>query len=108
VLNGEIPDVDLIRARIELGAGLVLVLGPNLTEEQVGTVLGIPLSLTAREDAVSLTGLNINDPLLTEIPEWCTPSRLNGSGGDALLSVQPLVPITKRRVGYLAGTTNEL
>ena len=38
VLNGEIPDEDALRARLDQGAGLVLFLGPNLNEQQVSAV----------------------------------------------------------------------
>jgi O-antigen/teichoic acid export membrane protein len=67
VLNGEIPDVEGIRRRLAEGAGLVLIFGPLLTEQQVGSLLGIPLGLTRSDDAVSITNLNIKDPLITEI-----------------------------------------
>lgn len=67
VLNGEIPEAEVIRIRMAHGAGLVLILGPDLTEQQVGSLIGIPLGLTARDNAVSITNLNINDRLLTEI-----------------------------------------
>jgi O-antigen/teichoic acid export membrane protein len=67
VLNGAIPDMETIRAGVEGGAGLVLILGPDLTETQVGDLLGIPLTLKSQTDAASLTGIKINDPVLTEI-----------------------------------------
>ena len=67
VLNGQIPDPQLIRSRLDQGAGLVLIFGPDLTEAQVIDILGIPLTLTAEENADSLTGLNVNDPLLTGV-----------------------------------------
>ena len=92
VLNGEIPEADLIRARIRQGAGLVLILGPNLTEGQVGSVLGIPLTLKAHEDAVSLTGINIDDPLLTDVIWNGAPQvRERFEAMTPLSSVQPLV-----------------
>ncbi len=92
VLNGVIPNVDLIRARVGGGAGLVLFLGPNLNEEQVRTVLGIPLTLTAKQDAVSLTNLKLNDPLLTEIIWNGAPQvRERFEVMTPLSSVQPLV-----------------
>jgi O-antigen/teichoic acid export membrane protein len=92
VLNGVIPDAEIIRARIEQGAGLVLILGPTLTEEQVSGVLGIPLTLKPHEDAVSLTGININDPLLTEIVWNGAPQvRERFEMQTPVSSVQPLV-----------------
>ncbi len=68
VLNGEIPDSQAMMARLEAGAGLVLILGPNLTSTEVESLLGFPASLELHEDAVSLTALaGVADPLLTEI-----------------------------------------
>ena len=92
VLNGEIPDIELIRGRVGQGAGLVLFLGPTLTEEQVGGVLGIPLTLTVQEDAVSLTNIDLDDPLLTEIIWNGAPQiRERFDVVTPLSSVQPLV-----------------
>ena len=92
VLNGEIPDVELIRARVGQGAGLVLFLGPTHPEEQVGGVIGIPLTLTAQEDAVSLTNIDLDDPLLTEIIWNGAPQiRERFEVVTPLSSVQPLV-----------------
>lgn len=92
VLNGEIPNLEVIRPRIAQGAGLVLLLGPNLSEQQVSDVLGIPLGLTARDDAVSLTNLQVKDPLLTEIRWNSAPQvRERFDTITPVSSVQPLV-----------------
>jgi O-antigen/teichoic acid export membrane protein len=92
VLNGVIPDAETIRARVENGAGLMLILGPNLTEEQVGALLGIPLVLRPREDAVSLTNLELDDPLITEIIWNGAPQiRERFDLQTPVSSVQPLV-----------------
>ena len=45
VLNGVIPDSEMIRSRVAEGAGLVLILGVDMTEQQVSDVLGMPLVL---------------------------------------------------------------
>ncbi|MGE5643523.1 MAG: lipopolysaccharide biosynthesis protein, partial [Byssovorax cruenta] len=92
VLNGEIPNGDALRARLDQGAGLVLFLGPNLNEQQVSAVLGIPLGLTRESEAVSLKNLNVNDPLLTEIPWNGAPQvRERFAVITPISSVQPLV-----------------
>ncbi len=92
VLNGEIPDVEMVRTRVAQGAGLVLFLGPTLTEEQVGGVLGIPLMMTLHDDAVSLTNIDLNDPLLTEIIWNGAPQiRERVDVVTPVSSVQPLV-----------------
>ena len=67
VLNGVIPDPLQVAARLEAGAGLVLILGPDLTSGQVETALGVPLSLEMHNDAVSLTNLPLDDPLVKQI-----------------------------------------
>jgi O-antigen/teichoic acid export membrane protein len=92
VLNGESPNVDLIRTRVGQGAGLVLILGPNLSEAQVSGVLGIPLTLSQHADAVSLTNLSLDDPLLKEIIWNGAPQvRERFDIVTPLSSVQPLV-----------------
>ncbi len=92
VLNGVIPDAETVRARVENGAGLVLILGKDLTEEQVGSLLGMPLVLRPREDAVSITSLDIDDPLLTEIIWNGAPQvRERFDLQTPVSSVQPLV-----------------
>jgi O-antigen/teichoic acid export membrane protein len=59
VLNGQIPvaEAAAIRKRVQGGAGLLLILGPSLTEKAVGDLLGEPISLTKKDDALSLAPL---------------------------------------------------
>ena len=92
VLNGVIPDGEAIRARVAEGAGLVLILGAGITEEQVSEMLGMPLVLRPVEEAVSLTSLDVNDPLLTEIVWNGAPQvRERFDMQTPVSSVQPLV-----------------
>ncbi len=67
ILNGTIPDPAAAAAQLERGAGLVLILGPDLTAADVEAAAGIPVELTARSEAVSLTEVEVDDPLVTEI-----------------------------------------
>ena len=67
VLNGTIPASDRIAARVKAGAGLVLILGPDLSSAEVTAVTGTPLTLTEKSDAVSLTDVKIDDPLVKQI-----------------------------------------
>ncbi len=92
VLNGVIPDDESIRTRLAEGAGLVLILGADLTEEQVGGLLGMPLVLRPIEEAVSITTLDVNDPLLAEIVWNGAPQiRERFDLQTPVSSVQPLV-----------------
>ncbi len=68
VLNGAIPDPEGLAARVREGAGLVLILGPDLSARQVEALLGFPVALTAREDPLSLVAAaGQDDPVLTDI-----------------------------------------
>ena len=64
VLNGEIPEGEAIRTRVEQGAGLVLILGPDLAASQINSLLGGNVSLITREDPLSL---NISSASLDSI-----------------------------------------
>jgi O-antigen/teichoic acid export membrane protein len=66
VLNGVIPDG--ATERVSEGAGVVLILGDGVTDEQASSLLGTPVKLTYAEEAISLTdAAGAKDPLLTEI-----------------------------------------
>jgi O-antigen/teichoic acid export membrane protein len=67
ILNGIIPDPAAVAARLDAGAGVMLILGPDLTSDQVSTSLGVPLTLELHTDAVSLTNIPVDDPLVKQI-----------------------------------------
>jgi O-antigen/teichoic acid export membrane protein len=68
ILNGEIPDAAAIADRVKTGAGLVLVLGDQTSQEDVQTLLGAPVTLTKKEDALSLVDVKgVEDPVIKEI-----------------------------------------
>ena len=92
VLNGRIPDAAAVRSRLSAGAGLVLILGPDLTQEQTAALLGVPVELRARSNAVSLMTLNVRDPLISEIA-WNGAPQLHERFAmqTPVSSVQPLV-----------------
>jgi O-antigen/teichoic acid export membrane protein len=68
VLNGVIPDAQALASWLRGGAGVVLFLGSQLGAEQVGTALGVPVSLEKRDSPLSLTSArNNSDPILQQI-----------------------------------------
>ena len=92
VLNGSIPDPAAVAARLNAGAGLLLILGPDLTAQTVQTAIGVPLTLEPRNDAVSLTNLPLNDPLIKQIIWNGAPQvRERSNIVTPMSSVQPLV-----------------
>lgn len=98
VLNGAIPDPTAAAAQIERGAGLVLILGPDLTAADVEAVTGVPLTLTPRSEAVSPVELDVADSLTRDIVWNGAPQvRDRFQVETPSSSVQPLV------VGYETG-----
>ena len=92
VFNGVIPADPAIQDRLRQGAGLVLILGPSLTQPQVSTLLAVPLTLQRADDAVSLTTLPINDPLINDIAWNGAPQvRERFDIETPISSVQPLI-----------------
>lgn len=92
VLNGIIPNPDVIAAQVQRGAGLVLIFGPGMTAAEVELVSGIPVQLSEMTDAVSLTDIKIDDPLVKQIIWNGAPQvRERMDTLTPLSSVQPLV-----------------
>jgi hypothetical protein len=88
VLNGIIPGEDgvVIRDQVEKGAGLVLILGPEVNAEEVSGLLGVQVTMEKKEDALSLVPLEgSSESLLTEILWTSAPQvreRFSLSGGN--------------------------
>ncbi len=93
VVNGSLPGAPAVEQRLQEGAGLVLILGEDLTQEQVETLLGFPVSLQPRQEPASLAALQgLDDPLTTEILWNGAPQvRDRVETLTSLSSVQPLV-----------------
>jgi O-antigen/teichoic acid export membrane protein len=67
-LNGVIPDPDVLSLLVRSGKGLVLILGPDITQNDLETLLDIPLSITEMSNPASLLGLvGLNDPIEKDI-----------------------------------------
>lgn len=97
VFNDSIPDNPTVAQRIQSGdAGVVLFLGPDITQDQVVNLLGYPLTLEKKTDPISPTDLKgVNDPFLKEIVWNGAPQvRERFAVMTPISSVQPLV------VGY--------
>jgi O-antigen/teichoic acid export membrane protein len=92
VLNGIIINPQLVAVQVQRGAGLVLIFGPGMTATDVETVSGIPLNLVKKDDAVSLTEIKIDDPLVKDIIWNGAPQiRERSETSTQFSSVQPLV-----------------
>ncbi len=92
VLNNAIPNPEAIRARVSEGAGLVLILGPDIDEEALGALLGQPVSLASRDEALSLIDADpgFEEPLLKEIM-WDSAPQVRGRAALEGVSSIPLV-----------------
>jgi O-antigen/teichoic acid export membrane protein len=68
VLNDTIGDGNAIQARLKQGAGLVLILGKDLSASQLNTLLGINTSLVYMEDPLSINSTPATaDPIEKQI-----------------------------------------
>jgi O-antigen/teichoic acid export membrane protein len=68
VLNGTLPQPETIAARVQAGAGLVLIAGPDLPAAALPTLLGTPVTAEPRDEELSLTAAPAGtDPLTTDI-----------------------------------------
>ncbi|RPI83467.1 MAG: hypothetical protein EHM41_15845, partial [Chloroflexi bacterium] len=73
VLNGEIPDSDTVLKQVRLGAGLVLILGPDISASDLEPFTG-PVVVTVSEEPLSLVAAEgVTDPLITEITWTSSP-----------------------------------
>ncbi len=98
LLNGMIPDPAAMAERISQGAGLVLILGPDLSAEEVSSLVGLPLTLTLRSEPLSLVNAGVQDSITTQIVWNSAPQvRERFQVQTSSSSPQPLV------VGYETG-----
>jgi O-antigen/teichoic acid export membrane protein len=92
VLNGVIPDPAVVRARLEAGAGLVLILGPDISSEEFTGACGVAAAFTRTDDPVSLMEVPIDDPIGRQIIWNGAPQvRERNRTETPISSVQPLV-----------------
>ncbi len=68
VLNGAIPDASAIQARVKQGAGLVLIMGPELRSSDLNSLLGTNAALAYEEAPLSLNiDSTASDPMAKQI-----------------------------------------
>jgi O-antigen/teichoic acid export membrane protein len=88
ILNGAIPETLQVRE----GQGLLLVMSEAINASAFESLTGIPVSLSARDDPISLQGIAIDDPITREIVWNSAPQiRERYELLTPISSVQPLV-----------------
>ncbi len=70
VLNGLLEDPNGTAARLRSGVGLVLIMSPKITPEQLSLVLGSPVSLNLHEAPLSLIAAREGDDVLARQVVW--------------------------------------
>jgi O-antigen/teichoic acid export membrane protein len=93
LLNGEIPDPESVNNRLQNGAGLVLILGPDVTSESFTAATGVPVKFQPIDTAVSFQDISrISDPISHQIIWNGAPQvRERMTVETPFSSVQPLV-----------------
>jgi O-antigen/teichoic acid export membrane protein len=91
LLNGSVTDAVRIAELVQQGRGLVLILGPGLTSDDVSVLLGQPISLVPRDDPVSLQdAAGSRDPLVSDI-QWNSAPQVRERLDVGATSLTPLV-----------------
>ncbi len=105
LLNGQIPDPKRIAAQIESGAGLVFIMGPNISAQDVSILLGHEATLALTEEPASLTNAPAaNDLLLTEIM-WNSAPQIRERFTVIVPGATPLIDVYESGETILLGTT---
>ncbi|HKZ44217.1 MAG TPA: hypothetical protein VJZ78_04180 [Anaerolineales bacterium] len=93
VLNGTIPDVEELSMIHRNNIGLVLIMGAGISESDLQELLGIPLTITVRDDPISLVTIpGITNPISDEIVWNSSPQvRDRFEVVTPISSVQPIV-----------------
>lgn len=88
VLNGVTPDFDNVLIQVRQGAGMVLILGPDVSASDMEPFTG-PVNVTVKEEPLSMVAAGgMTDPLITAITWTSSPqvrSRSVLSGETTLL-----------------------
>ncbi len=96
VLNNTLTDAQAVRARVEQGAGLLVILGPDIGTDDLGELLGandlilVALSDPETAEPLSLQGLDGDNPLLEAVvwesaPQIRARSVITGGGLEPLV-----------------------
>lgn len=97
VLNGEIPDPAAAAARVREGAGLLLMMGPGITADQLSLLLGAPATLSKRQEPLSLVSSSAGDPAVMQAARdiiWTSSPQVRerfALSGPALQDFRPMV-----------------
>ncbi len=99
VLNGEIPSDERIPGQIESGAGVVLLLGTEISGSQVEDVTGIPLTLRAADNPISVTQAKGSSDALVNGIMWNSAPQIR----ERYQVESPVSSLTPLVTGYESG-----
>ena len=91
VLDNVAPEPAAVRARVEQGAGAVLFLGPAQTADWLSAVLGEPVTLEQRTDALSVNAAPGATDVLARQVIWTSAPQVRERGELTALGLTPLV-----------------
>ncbi len=92
ILNGVIDNPQPVAARLEQGAGLILILSEGIDPTKIEAITGVPVEAQIHQEPASLAGIDIGDSIVTEILWNSAPQvRERTSLSTPLSSAQPLV-----------------
>jgi O-antigen/teichoic acid export membrane protein len=106
VLNGAIPEPEAIARQVQDGAGLLLILGPELDAARVGELLGEDVELVSQNEAVTLDQVSGSADRVLEDVLWNTAPQVRERLELLGSSLSPLVNIHNSDEGILWSKDN--
>ena len=106
VINNAAPDMDAlkhIRARVEAGAGLIIVPGDELNKDLLSTLGLKEVDLSMQKGAVTLSPLEDTGPLFEQI-NWRAASQVRDRVAPAGGGIEPLITAQGVEEGTILGT----
>lgn len=92
VLNGQIPDAARVSARVRLGAGLLLVMGQDLSSIDLQVLLAQQVNLTQAENEISLVEETNQDDSIISAVIWTSAPQVKER---AVLESAGLIPLVR-------------
>ncbi len=96
VFNGQLPDGAAAAQRLRAGAGLLLILGPEVRAEQLGSLLGVPVALQTASQALTLEqapgeGGRLRQVVWNTAPQVIAHTRFSAPDGSLPAGLQPWI-----------------
>ena len=91
VVNGKTSNTQEIADRVQAGAGLVLLLEPDNTPDEIGILLGTPVVVQKQDAPLSLTTLKDSQDIIATGIAWNSSPQIHGRTTVTSTAIGPVV-----------------